>query len=64
MHKGFWWDCQKERDHQESPDVVRQIILKLVLEMWDGVVWTGLIWPRIRDLWQVPVTTVMSFRFP
>jgi hypothetical protein len=28
-------------------DVGGWIIIKLILERWDGVVWTGLIWLRI-----------------
>jgi hypothetical protein len=34
---------RKERD----PEVGGRIILGLILEKWDGVVWTGLIWLRI-----------------
>jgi hypothetical protein len=30
---GCWWECQKERDHQEDQDVGGQIILKWILEM-------------------------------
>jgi hypothetical protein len=28
-------------------DLCRNIIFKRILEKWDRVVWTGLIWPRI-----------------
>jgi hypothetical protein len=28
-------------------DVGRRIMLKLILEKWDGVLWLGLIWLRI-----------------
>jgi hypothetical protein len=28
MHIGFWWEIQKEGDHQEDQDVGRWIILK------------------------------------
>jgi hypothetical protein len=30
MHIGFWWDCQKERDHWEDLDEGGRIILLLV----------------------------------
>jgi hypothetical protein len=32
MHKGFLWESQKERDHQEDQDISSRIILKLILE--------------------------------
>jgi hypothetical protein len=32
MNLGFWWDSQKERDHQEELDVGGRIILKWNLE--------------------------------
>jgi hypothetical protein len=38
---------QRERDHQENQDVGGWIIFRSVLERWDGVLWTGLIWLRI-----------------
>jgi hypothetical protein len=37
----------KERDHSEERDVIGRIILEWILERYDGVVWTGLIWLRI-----------------
>jgi hypothetical protein len=40
---------QKERDHWEDQDVGGRIILKLTLERYDGVLWTGLIWFVIRN---------------
>jgi hypothetical protein len=44
---GYWWESQRERDHQEDQDVGGWIILGWILERWDGVMWTGLIWLRI-----------------
>jgi hypothetical protein len=41
---GYWWESQKERDHQEDQDAGRQIILRYILEGQDGMVWTGSIW--------------------
>jgi hypothetical protein len=37
MHLGFWWESQKE-------GLGGRTILKRILEKYDGVVWTGLIW--------------------
>jgi hypothetical protein len=36
-----------ERDHYESQDIGRWIILGWILERWDGVLWTVLVWLRI-----------------
>jgi hypothetical protein len=40
MHIGYWWEIQKVRDLWEDLDVGRWIILKWILERYDGVVWT------------------------
>jgi hypothetical protein len=32
MYVGFWWECQKERDHDEDLDIGGRIILKRILE--------------------------------
>jgi hypothetical protein len=37
-----------ERDHYEAQDIGRWIILRRILERWNGVMWTGLVWLRIR----------------
>jgi hypothetical protein len=34
-------------DHKEDQDVGGWIILRGILERWDGVMWTGLVWLRI-----------------
>jgi hypothetical protein len=36
----------REGDHLKYPGVGASIILKLILEKWDGETWTGLIWLR------------------
>jgi reverse gyrase len=35
MHRGYWWDSHKERDHWENQDVCGWIILKWILERYD-----------------------------
>jgi hypothetical protein len=32
MHRGFWWESQKEREHYEDLDVSGWIILRWILE--------------------------------
>jgi hypothetical protein len=44
---GYWWKIQKKRDHWEDQDVGGWTILKWILEIYDGMVWIGLIWLRI-----------------
>jgi hypothetical protein len=36
MHTRFWWKNLKGRDHLEEPGVDERIILKWILEKWDG----------------------------
>jgi hypothetical protein len=43
----YWREIQRERDHCEDPDVGGWIILRRILERWDVVMWTGLVWLRI-----------------
>jgi hypothetical protein len=44
MQLGYWWESQKERDHEENQDVGGWTILKRIIEKQDGVVWIELIW--------------------
>jgi hypothetical protein len=45
-----WSGSQKERDHYKDQDVSGCIILKWLLERWNGVVWAGSIWFRIGNI--------------
>jgi hypothetical protein len=48
MHIQYWWESEMERDHWEDEGVGERKILKWILEKYDGMVWIGLIWLRIR----------------
>jgi hypothetical protein len=48
MHVGYWWENQKEIDHWGGRDVSGWIILRWILERYDGVVWIGLMWFRLE----------------
>jgi hypothetical protein len=40
VHAGFWYRNMKEGDHLEESGVDGRIILKLILQKWDGRTWT------------------------
>jgi hypothetical protein len=39
MHIGYWWECQKERDHWEDQDVGGMDLGEIG---WDGTDWIEL----------------------
>jgi hypothetical protein len=43
-----WWENLKQINHKEDQGVYERIILKIILEKYDGGMWTGLIWLRIE----------------
>jgi hypothetical protein len=43
----YWWESQKERDHQKDQAVGGWTLLKWIIERYDGMVWIGLIWLSI-----------------
>jgi hypothetical protein len=47
------------RDSLEDVGVACKIILQWILEKYDGRLWTGFIWLRIRDQWWALVNTVI-----
>jgi hypothetical protein len=46
-----WWfvfsEKVRERDHYDDQDISWWIILRWILERYNGVVWNGLVWLRI-----------------
>jgi hypothetical protein len=36
VHKRYWWENLREGDHLEDRGVDGRIILKCILEKWDG----------------------------
>jgi hypothetical protein len=63
MHIGYWWECQKERDHQEDQDV-GDLTIKIDLREigWNGMDWIDLAQDRYQ--WRALVNTVMNLRVP
>ena len=63
MPTGFWWGNLSAGDHLEDPDINGRIILKWILEKWNG----GRDWidlARHRDRWRAVVNAAMNLRFP
>jgi hypothetical protein len=48
MDTGFWLGTMKESDHLEDIGVEATIILKWMLNRYDGRTWTRLIWFSIK----------------
>jgi hypothetical protein len=44
MNIGSWLESQQQGDLYEDRDLSGRIILRWILELYDGVEWTGLIW--------------------
>jgi hypothetical protein len=47
VHTGFWWGYLRDSDHLEDLGRDGRIILKMILEQWDGEAWPGLMWLRL-----------------
>jgi hypothetical protein len=47
VHASFWWGSLREGDHLKDPDVDGKILLKWILEKWDGEAWNVIMWLRI-----------------
>jgi len=46
VHRGLWWGDLRKRNHLEDIGVDGRIVLKSILNTWDGEEWTGLMWLR------------------
>jgi hypothetical protein len=47
IYGGFYWGNLREVSHMEDPGIDGKIMLKCILEKWDGVARTGSVWLRI-----------------
>lgn len=50
MHVGFWWENLKEIRHLEDLEVSGRIILKWIINKYDGMTFIGYIWLRIETM--------------
>jgi hypothetical protein len=59
MHTEIWWGNIKERRHVVDLGIDRRIILKYILNKWDGCMeWSYL--AQERDRWRAVLSTVMN----
>jgi hypothetical protein len=61
VHTGFWWGNLREGDHLGYPVANGRIILKWILNTWDG----GMDWIKLaqdRDRLRGLVNAVMNLR--
>jgi hypothetical protein len=64
IHINYWWESQKERDHWEDQNIGGWTILKCILERFDEVVLTGLIWLSIEISRRALLNTILNLRVP
>jgi hypothetical protein len=61
VHKEFWWENLKERDHLKDPGVDEMIILRWIFRKWDrGMDWVDL--AQDRYMWRALVNAVMNLQ--
>jgi hypothetical protein len=61
VHREFWWENLRERDHIEEPGVCRRVMVRSVFRKWDG----GMDWIDLaqdRDRWRALVNAIMNIR--
>jgi hypothetical protein len=61
---GYWRESQRERDRWEDKGIGGRIILRWILERWNGggVDWIGM--AQDRNLWRPLVILVLNLRVP
>jgi hypothetical protein len=47
VHRGFWWENQREGDYWKDIGEDGKIILELIIWKCYGEAWTRLLWLRI-----------------
>jgi hypothetical protein len=63
VHARFWWGNLREVDHLEDRSLDGRMIIKWILEKWDG----GMDWIDLaqdRDRWRAVVYAVMNLSHP
>jgi hypothetical protein len=50
VYTGFWCGDLRERDHLRDLGVDGSIILRWILNKWDGKAWTGLMWLKMETV--------------
>jgi hypothetical protein len=63
MLTGFQWGKLRGEDHLEDPGIDGRIILKCILEKWDGGT-DSIDVVQDRDRWRALVNVVMNLRVP
>jgi hypothetical protein len=61
MHKVYWWESPKERDHWEDQEIGGWVILKWILGRGD-MNWIDL--SQDRGQWRALTNMVMDFEVP
>jgi hypothetical protein len=64
MHAKLWFGNLKERNNLEALCVDGRIILKWIVNQYDGSTWAGTDMVHDRYKWRALLNAVMNIRFP